>query len=82
MLTEAGGSKKRKGEFASNIDKNSCKLALLQLQVVNMPRPLCFVCFQIYQTMQWNLPNMLVRNHFHSKHSNLQGKPKTIQRDE
>ena len=38
-----------------------------------MPRPLCLVCFQIYQ--KWNLPNMLVSRHFHSKHSNLQGKP-------
>ena len=38
MLTEAGGSKKRKGEFASNIDKNTCNLALLQLHVVNRCR--------------------------------------------
>ena len=40
-----------------------------------MPRPLCFVCSKIYQTMQRNLPNMLVSRYFHWKHSNLQGKP-------
>jgi len=29
MLTEAGGSEKRKGEFASQYEKNTCNLVLL-----------------------------------------------------
>jgi len=52
MLTEAGGSKKRKGEFASQYDKTLVTwLHCVAPCSKQVPRPLCFVCSQIYQTM-------------------------------
>ena len=61
MLTEAGGSKKRKGEFVSQYDKKHLQhVFTVAACSKQMPRPLCLECSQIYQTTQWSLSNLLV----------------------
>ena len=45
MLTEAGESKKPKGELAVSMIKNTCDVALLQLHVVNNAVTLMFCMF-------------------------------------
>jgi len=45
MLTEAGGSKKLKGEFASQYGKKYLQLGFTGTPCSKqIPRPLCFVC--------------------------------------